>query len=368
MERIIECVPNFSEGRDIGIINAIADAIQPGYTECRNADSVRILHIDRGEAANRTVITFAGTPEDVTEAAFRGVRKAAELIDMRLQHGTHPRSGATDVLPLVPVRGVTLDECAAMARHLAERIYSELGIPCYCYEAAAFRAERKRLEVCRSGEYEALPEKIADPDRRPDFSPDSYDGTVERSGAVNVGARDYLIAVNFNLDSVSADIATEIARDVRESGRVVRKRSGDISRDGQTGAGTDSGSPDSGTKVRIPGRLKGCKAIGWFIEEYGIAQVSMNITDIRATSLHKAYEEVCAAASHYGVRVTGTEIIGLVPEKVLLDAGEYFMSKAADNTGRASLIDTAIRAMGLDDLKPFLPERKVIEYCLAACQ
>ena len=179
MERIIECVPNFSEGRDIGIINAIADAIQPGYTECRNADSVRILHIDRGEAANRTVITFAGTPEDVTEAAFRGVRKAAELIDMRLQHGTHPRSGATDVLPLVPVRGVTLDECAAMARHLAERIYSELGIPCYCYEAAAFRAERKRLEVCRSGEYEALPEKIADPDRRPDFSPDSYDGTVE---------------------------------------------------------------------------------------------------------------------------------------------------------------------------------------------
>ena len=339
MERIIECVPNFSEGRDIGIINAIADAIQPGYTECRNADSVRILHIDRGEAANRTVITFAGTPEDVTEAAFRGVRKAAELIDMRLQHGTHPRSGATDVLPLVPVRGVTLDECAAMARLLAERIYSELGIPCYCYEAAAFRAERKRLEVCRSGEYEALPEKIADPDRRPDFSPDSYDGTVERSGAVNVGARDYLIAVNFNLDTESAGLASEIAKDVRESGRTV------------TGA--------DGRKTRIPGTLRGCKAIGWYIDEYGIAQVSMNITDSDAVPLHRAFTEVCRAAERRGAKVTGTEIIGLLPRKCLLDAGRYFLS-SADPAGAApadtddwTLLETAVKAMNLDELRPF---------------
>ncbi len=381
MEKTVECVPNFSEGRDISIIKAIAEAIQPGFNGIAQAsgenscperesgiaaqeDSVRILHIDRGEAANRTVITFAGTPEDVTEAAFRSVRKAAELIDMRRQHGIHPRSGATDVLPLIPVSGVSLEECAEMARTLARKIYMELGIPCYCYEAAAFRPERKRLEVCRSGEYESLPEKIADPERRPDFSPDRYNETVERSGAVNVGARNYLIAVNFNLDSDSVAIAKEIARDVRESGR-----------------------PDR------PGLLKGCKAIGWYIGEYGIAQVSMNITDIDTTPLHKAYETVCAAAEHYGAHITGTEIIGLVPEKVLLDAGRHFLSKTGCGTGtghpetatdillrqsgsphpdyntypatvRSALIDNAVRTMGLDDLKPFDPDRKVIEYCL----
>lgn len=370
MERIIECVPNFSEGRRPEIIEAIAGAIL-------SSGDVRILHIDRGEAANRTVITFAGSPEAVVEAAYRGVRQAAELIDMRRQHGTHPRSGATDVLPLVPVRGVTLEECAIMARRLAERIFMELGIPCYCYEAAAFRPERKRLEVCRSGEYEALPEKIADPERRPDFSPEEYNDTVARSGAINVGARDFLIAVNFNLDTRSAETAMEIAKDVRESGRVVRRHQ---------------------ETVRIPGTLEGCKAIGWFIEEYGIAQVSMNITDIHATPLHKAFVEVCRAAVRHGVKVTGTEIIGLVPEKVLTEAGLYFLAEGqlrSAEVGRSSvdglasgnvsgtasgmteaepgdsmaadngdLIDIAIRAMRLDDLCPFDPEKKILEYCM----
>lgn len=338
MERIVECVPNFSEGRRPEIIEAIAGAIL-------SSGDVRILHIDRGEAANRTVITFAGSPEAVAEAAFRGVRKAAELIDMRCQHGTHPRTGATDVLPLVPVRGVSLGECAIIARRLAERIFKELGIPCYCYEAAAFRPERRRLEVCRTGEYEALPEKIADPERRPDFSPEEYNDAVARSGAVNVGARDFLIAVNFNLDTRSAGTAMEIAKDVRESGRVVRRRM---------------------ETVRIPGTLEGCKAIGWYIEEYGIAQVSMNITDIRATPLHKAFVEVCRAAVRHGVNVTGTEIIGLVPENVLTEAGRYFLAKSGGSTAEDNrgLIDIAVRAMHLDDLCPFDPEKKILEYCM----
>ena len=391
MERIIECVPNFSEGRDPKVIEAIANAISKaaqgkpsgnGENAVMADKGVKILHIDRGEAANRTVITFAGSPESVMEAAFNGVRKAAELIDMRIQHGTHPRSGATDVLPLVPVKGVTLKECATMARALAGRIFDELGIPCYCYEAAAFRPERKRLEVCRSGEYEALPEKIADPQRRPDFSPDSYNDIVARSGAINVGARNFLIAVNFNLDSCSAEIATEIARDVRESGRVIRHPSGLHSGQDRPENEKADGGQDSRNReetVRIPGTLKGCKAIGWYIKEYGIAQVSMNITDINAVPLHRAFEEVCRSATAHRVRITGTEIIGLVPEKVLLDSGEHFLSEAkggpgtqvpdaaADRktaAGKAMLIETAVRAMGLNDLRPFDPEKKVIEYCM----
>lgn len=373
MERIIECVPNFSEGRRPEVIEAIAGAIL-------SSGDVRILHIDRGEAANRTVITFAGSPEAVAEAAFRGVQKAAELIDMRVQHGTHPRSGATDVLPLVPVKGITLEECAIMARRLAERIFMELGIPCYCYEAAAFRPERKRLEVCRSGEYESLREKIADPERRPDFSPEEYNDTVARSGAINVGARDFLIAVNFNLDTASVETATEIAKDVRESGRVVRIRKRTVNQDN---AGTGNvGGPDNATweenpgrmrsrdealeAARIPGTLEGCKAIGWYIEEYGIAQVSMNITDIRATPLHKAFVEVCRAAVRHGVNVTGTEIIGLVPENVLTEAGRYFLAKSGGSTAEDNrgLIDIAVRAMHLDDLCPFDPEKKILEYCM----
>lgn len=330
MNRIIECVPNFSEGRDRKVIDAIVDAIA-------SVEGVRVLNVDPGEATNRTVVTFIGGPEQVTEAAFRGSARAQELIDMRLHHGTHPRSGAIDVLPLVPISGVTLEECADMARKLAERMFNELGIPCYCYEAAAFRPEMKNLAVCRAGEYESLPEKIADPARRPDFC-SSWDERAQRSGASNVGARNYLIAVNFNLDSKSVDLATEIARDVREKGRK---------------------SPDGRW---IPGTLKGCKAIGWYIEEYGIAQVSMNITDIDATPLHVAYEEVCRAAAARGLRVTGTEIIGLVPERVLLEAGRFFLERQGRSVEASDeeLLDVAVRSMSLDDLRPFNPREKVI--------
>ena len=322
-------MPNFSEGRDKKIIDSIAEAIASA--------GPKVLNIDPGEAANRTVITFAGTPEDVCEGAFRGVMKAAELIDMRKHHGTHPRSGATDVLPLVPVSGVTLEECAEMARTLAKRIYDELGIACYCYEAAAFRPEFRNLAVCRAGEYEALPEKLADPQRRPDFGPETMTPAIEKSGAINVGARNYLIAVNFNLDTESTKLANAIAFDVREKGRIA---------------------PDG---TRVPGTLKGCKALGWFIEEYGIAQVSMNITDIDATPLHRAFEEVSRAAEARGAHVTGTEIIGLVPERVLLEAGRYFLGGDASDE---DLLDAAIEAMGLSDLRPFEPSKKIIEYLL----
>lgn len=322
-------MPNFSEGRDKKIIDSIAEAIASA--------GPKVLNIDPGEAANRTVITFAGTPEDVCEGAFRGVMKAAELIDMRNHHGTHPRSGATDVLPLVPVSGVTLEECAEMARTLAKRIYDELGIACYCYEAAAFRPEFRNLAVCRAGEYESLTEKLADPQRRPDFGPETMTPAIEKSGAINVGARNYLIAVNFNLDTESTKLANAIAFDVREKGRIA---------------------PDG---TRVPGTLKGCKALGWFIEEYGIAQVSMNITDIDATPLHRAFEEVSRAAEARGVHVTGTEIIGLVPERVLLEAGRYFLGGDASDE---DLIDAAIEAMGLSDLRPFVPSEKILEYLL----
>ena len=334
--QIIECVPNFSEGRDQSVIDGIAAAISNASS---NGEKVKLLHIDPGEAANRTVMTFIGSPEAVCEAAFQGVKAASELIDMRKQHGTHPRSGATDVLPLVPITGITLEECAELSRSLAKRIYDSLGIASYCYEAAAYSEERKKLEWCRKGEYEALPEKLADPGRRPDFGPDAYDETTARSGAINIGARNFLIAVNFNLNSRSADIASLIAREVRESG--YRDSNGN----------------------RIHGTLKGCKSIGWFIEEYGIAQVSMNITDISVTPLHKAYEEVCRVARDKGVEVTGTEIIGLVPKKVLIDAGKYFLAKANLQTDISdkNVMQSAIQYMRLDDLCPFPLDKKVIE-------
>lgn len=328
----VECVPNFSEGRDREKIRKIADSIAciPGIT---------VRDISSGEAANRTVITFTGNPEAVCEAAFNAVRTAAGLIDMRLHKGTHPRIGATDVLPLIPVCGISLEECAMLARRLAERIFTELGIPCYCYEASAFIPERKRLEVCRKGEYESLAEKIADPELRPDFSPASFTETAAKAGATVVGARNFLIAVNFNLDTESAGLASEIAKDVRESGRTV--------------TGTD------GRKTRIPGTLRGCKAIGWYIDEYGIAQVSMNITDSDAVPLHRAFTEVCRAAERRGAKVTGTEIIGLLPRKCLLDAGRYFLSSAGPagaapaDTDDWTLLETAVKAMNLDELRPF---------------
>ena len=354
MGRIIECVPNFSEGRNKLVIDAIVEAIRNGG---KNADcaepGVKVLDVDPGEATNRTVVTFAGSPEAVMEAAFEGVRKAGELIDMRHHHGAHPRSGATDVLPLIPISGITLEECALLARQLAERIFRELGIACYCYEAAAYTPERKNLAVCRSGEYEALPQKIADEKLKPDFGPAEYNDTIARSGAINVGARDFLIAVNFNLNTTSTALANEVAFDVRERGRAKREN-GEIVKDAE------------GKSVMIPGTLKGCKAIGWYIDEYGIAQVSMNITDINATPLHKAFDEVCRAAQARGLRVSGTEIIGLLPKRSLIEAGKYFLEKQQRSTGipEAEIMKIAIKSMGLEDLRPFDVREKVIEFLI----
>lgn len=358
MDRIIECVPNYSEGRNKEIIDQIVAAVADTkvITE-RGEESVKVLDVDPGEATNRTVVTFVGSPEAVLEAAFQGEKKAAELIDMRHHHGAHPRSGATDVLPLVPVAGITLEECGELARGLAKRIYNELGIPCYCYEAAAYKPERKNLAVCRAGEYEALPEKVIDPERKPDFGPEAYTETVAKAGASNVGARDFLIAVNFNLNTTSTRRAMAVAFDVREKGRPAREGgslTGKIIKD------------EAGKTVWIPGTLKGCKAIGWFIEEYGISQVSMNITDMNVTPLHVAFEEVCRAAAARGLRVTGTEIVGLVPKRVLVDAGKFYLEKQQRSLGvpEEELIKIAVKSLGLNDLKPFNPKEKVIEYLM----
>ena len=349
MTQLIECVPNYSEGRDKGVIDAIVAAI-------RTVEGVQVLDVDPGEATNRTVVTFVGEPAPVCEAAFRGAAKAQELIDMRQHHGAHPRSGATDVLPLIPVAGITLEECAALARQLAERMYKELGIPCYCYEAAAFKPERKNLAVCREGEYEALPEKMADPARKPDFG-GKWDLVAQKAGASNVGARGFLVAVNFNLNTTSTRRAMAVAFDVREKGRKAREGgslTGKLLKDAQ------------GNQIWIPGTLKGCKAIGWYIDEYGIAQVSMNITDIDATPLHVAYEEVSRAAAARGLRVTGAEIVGLVPRRVLLEAGRFYLEKQQRSLGisEEEIVKIAVRSMSLDDLKPFNPKEKVIEYLI----
>lgn len=350
--QIVECVPNFSEGRDKAVIKQITDVIEA-------SDGVKLLDVDPGEATNRTVVTFVGSPEAVVEAAFRAVKKAGEVIDMRRHHGAHPRMGATDVLPLVPVSGITLEECAALARKLAERIAAEAGIPCYCYEAAALKPERRNLAVCRKGEYEALPERMADAAEQPDFGARPFDEGVARTGCTAVGARDFLIAVNFNLNTTSTRRANAVAFDVREKGRPERignPITGEIKRDG------------NGRPVMRPGTLKGTKAIGWYIKEYGIAQVSMNITDINATPLHAAFDEVSRAAQARGMRVTGTEIVGLVPERALIDAGKYFLRKQHRSTGmpKEDILNIAIKSMGLDDLRPFVPEEKVIEYMLDA--
>lgn len=350
MERIIECVPNFSEGRNREVIDAIVASIE-------KSGGIKVLDVDPGEATNRTVVTFVGSPEAVVEAAFQGVKRAGELIDMRLHHGAHPRSGATDVLPLIPISGITLQECAELARKLAERIFRELEIPCYCYEAAAQKSERKNLAICRAGEYEALPEKMSDPERMPDFGPGHYTEKAAVSGATNVGARDFLIAVNYNLNTTSTRRANAIAFDVREKGRPKREGNpitGKIVKDA------------AGKTVMIPGTLKGCKAIGWYIDEYGIAQVSMNITDINTTPLHVAFDEVCRAAAARGLRVTGTEIVGLVPKRTLIEAGRYFLEKQQRSTGISDeeIIRIAVKSMGLDDLKPFNPSEKVIEYLI----
>nr|MBE6191899.1 glutamate formimidoyltransferase [Rikenellaceae bacterium] len=349
-KRLIECVPNFSEGRDKTIIKQITDAIEA-------VTDVRLLDVDPGEATNRTVVTFVGEPEAVVEAAFQGVKRAAELIDMRRHKGAHPRIGATDVLPLIPIAGITLEECAALARALAERIATELDIPTYCYEAAAFTEARRNLAVCRAGEYEALPEKLAIPEKAPDFGARPFDERIARAGATVVGARDFLIAVNFNLNTTSTRRANAIAFDVREKGRPMREGNpivGKVVKDAE------------GNPVMLPGTLKATKAIGWYIEEYGIAQVSMNLTNIAITSLHTAFDEVCRAAEARGVRVTGTEIVGLVPKRALIEAGRHFLHKQHRSTGitEEEIVRIAIKSMGLDDLRPFDPKQKVIEYLL----
>lgn len=349
--RIIECVPNFSEGRDKEVISQITAAIEA-------AADVKLLDVDPGEATNRTVVTFVGEPEAVVEAAFAGVKRAAELIDMRKHKGAHPRMGATDVLPLIPISGVTLEECAELARALAKRVATELGVPTYCYESAAYTAERKNLAVCREGEYEGLQQRFANPATAPDFGGEQWSEHTAKTGATAVGARDFLIAVNFNLNTTSTRRANAIAFDVREKGRPVREGNpivGKIVKD------------ENGEPVMRPGTLKSTKGIGWYIEEYGIAQVSMNLTNISVTPLHIAFDEVCRAAEARGVRVTGTEIVGLVPKKALIDAGKHFLRKQHRSVGisESEIIRIAVRSMGLDELKPFVAEEKIVEYMVA---
>ena len=349
-KRINECVPNFSEGRDMTVIRSITDAIE-------SVEGIKLLDVDPGEATNRTVVTFVGEPEAVTEAAFRGVRRAAELIDMSRHHGAHPRMGATDVCPLIPVSGITLEECAQLARQLAERVSAELGIPTYCYEAAAFTPERRNLAVCREGEYEALPEKMNHEGKAPDFGDRPYDEAAARTGATAIGARDFLIAVNFNLNTTSTRRANAIAFDVREKGRPMRE------------GGKVNGKPmkdENGNVIMIPGTLKGTKAIGWFIDEYGIAQVSMNITNMTDTPLHVAFDEVNRAAAARGIRVTGTEIVGLIPKRALIEAGKHYLRLQQRSLGipESEIIKIAVKSMGLDELKEFNPSEKIIEYML----
>ena len=349
-KQIVECVPNFSEGRNPEVIKQITDIIE-------RSKGIKLLDVDPGEATNRTVVTFVGSPEDVIEAAYLAVEKASQIIDMRLHHGAHPRMGATDVLPLIPVSNITLDECADLARRLAQRIADNLGVPTYCYEAAARTPERRNLAVCRKGEYEALPEKINTPGKEPDFGARPYNEKLARTGCTAVGARNFLIATNFNLNSTSTRRANAIAFDVREKGRPLRE--------GDTLTGKIK-TDERGQPVMQPGTLKGTKAIGWYIDEYKIAQVSMNITDINATPLHVAFDEVCRCAQNRGVRITGTEIVGLIPKRTLIEAGKYFLEKQQRSTGipETDIIDIAIRSMGLSDLKTFNPREKVIEFLL----
>jgi glutamate formiminotransferase/formiminotetrahydrofolate cyclodeaminase len=352
MKKLIECVPNFSEGRDMAVIRQITNEVE-------KIDGVKLLDVDPGFSTNRTVVTFVGTPDEVVEAAFHAVKRAQELIDMRHHKGDHPRFGATDVCPLVPISGVTMEEVAGYARKLGRRIGEELGIPVYLYENAATEEKRKNLANCREGEYEGLKEKIASTDWKPDYGPTEFNDTVARSGAVAVGARDFLIAVNFNLNTTSTRRANAIAFDVREKGRPLREGdpiTGKVIRD------------EKGEPVMQPGTLKGTKAIGWFIAEYGIAQVSMNITNLSQTPLHVAFDEVSEKAAKRGLRVTGLEIVGLVPKKAIIDAGKYYLTKQRRSHGvaEAEIIKIAIKSMGLDDLKPFNPKEKIIEYMLEA--
>jgi glutamate formiminotransferase/formiminotetrahydrofolate cyclodeaminase len=347
MPALIECVPNFSEGRDPEVIRRITARIE-------EVEGATLLHVDPGKATHRTVVTFAGAPEAVVEAAFRAIAEAAELIDMRQHAGEHPRMGATDVCPLIPISGISMEETAEHARRLAERVGRELALPVYLYEAAQPDPARKNLAVIRAGEYEGLSRKLTDPAWKPDFGPATFNA---RSGATVIGARDFLVAYNVNLNTTSTRRANAVAFDVREAGRP--KREGDPL------TGTIVTDP-SGQPVMQPGTLKAVKAIGWFIAEYGIAQVSMNLTDLRVTSLHVAFDEVCRAAEARGMRVTGSELVGLVPLAALLDAGRHFLRKQQRSIGvsEQELVRLAIVSLGLDELAPFRPEERIIEYRL----
>ncbi len=345
MKQLIECVPNFSEGNDMGIIKQITDQIE-------SVEGVKLLDVDPGKTTNRTVVTFVGEPEPVIEAAFLAIAKAKELIDMSKHKGEHPRMGATDVCPLVPIANITMEETVKYAHKLAERVGNELDFPVYCYEFAAKEEKRKNLAFVRSGEYEALPEKLPQPEWKPDFGPAKFD---PQAGATAISARNFLVAYNFNLNTTSTRRANAIAFDVREAGRV-KKENGKIVLD------------ENGEKVRIPGTLKSTKAIGWYIEEYGVAQISMNLTDITVTSIHQAFDEVDRCARNRGVRVTGSELVGLVPKQALLDAAKHFLYKQQRSVGidEKEMIKIAIKSLGLDELKPFNPEERVIEYLLEA--
>ena len=346
--QLIECVPNFSEGRDLSMIKQITDQIE-------TVEAVSLLDVDPGNATNRTVVTFVGPPEDVLEAAVRALSKASQLIDMRKHKGAHPRFGATDVCPLVPVANITMEETVELARRLAKRLGEELGTPIFCYEDAAFTEPRKNLATVRAGEYEGLREKLAKPDWKPDFGPREFN---PKSGATAVGARDFLVAYNVNLNTTSTRRANAIAFDVREKGRV------------KTETGKPWGKPvldERGEKVWTPGSLKAVKAIGWFIEEYGVAQISINLTNLGITPVHLAFDEVCKRADARGVRVTGSELVGLIPLQAMLDAGRYFLRKQQRSTGISDLelIQIAVKSLGLDDLYPFKPDEKIIEYAIA---
>ena len=345
MRKLIECVPNFSEGRDLKVIRQITDAIE-------SVDGVSLLDVDPGASTNRTVVTFVGSPDAAVEAAFRGIKKAAELINMRKHKGAHPRMGATDVCPFIPVSNISWEEAIACANKLGKRVGEELSIPVYLYERAAKNASRSNLSIVRAGEYEGFFEKIKGPAWKPDFGPSIFN---EKSGATVIGARDFLIAYNVNLNTKAVRRANSVAFDVRENGR------------GKTEDGTPFGKPvldASGEPVRIPGMLKHVKAIGWYVEEYGIAQISMNLTNIEETPLHVAFDACVESASKRGLRVTGSEIVGMVPKKCLIEAGRYFFRKQkwSEGASEEALIDIAVRSMGLGELKPFDPNEKVIEF------
>jgi len=346
-KQLIECVPNFSEGRDLQIIKQITGAIE-------SVEGIRILDIDSGKATNRTVVTLVGSPEAVIEGAFQGIKKASELIDMRKHKGEHPRMGATDVCPLIPVSGITMEQTVEYAKKLGARVSKELNIPVYLYESAATTEDRKNLATIRAGEYEGYAEKILKPKWKPDFGEAKFNA---KSGATVIGARDFLVAYNINLNTTSTRRANSIAFDVREAGRVKRKGdsvTGEIIKD------------KNGNSVSVPGTLKSVKAIGWYIEEYGIAQISMNLTNINTTPVHIAFDEVCKRADERGIRVTGSELVGVIPKKSLIDAGKYFLNKQQRSIGvsEEELIKIAVKSLGLDELSPFEPKKKIIEYLL----